>query len=494
MRTLTTIALIAAVAVFTSGCSDDTNTNGGGGPNGATNATTNNANTQPNAEPGDRDGDGLTDDEEAALGTDPDNPDTDGDGISDGDEVDGGTDPTSADTDGDGILDSSEIIIGTNPSEPDQSCGDDRYTARVEEKPVDIIFVIDNSGSMDDEIVGVENNINDNFATIIEASGIDYRVIMISRHGRASSNDICVAEPLSGTSCSPIPDNPVNGPRFFHYDYRISSRDSLQRVLWTWDEPDVHGTAPDGWRGWLREDAFKVFVEITDDGSTAELPGGLEPTAENFENALFNLEPSHFGTPGRRNYRFHSIVGIADNSPASDPWQPQQPVVNDECPDAVRPGIEYQRLSIATGGLRYPVCQWQSYDPVFQEIAQGIIDEARIGCELALPEVPEDLAVDPNAIVLQYVDPPDSLPRQITRSNVDNCGDSNFYVENDTIKLCPLLCQEVSATETGDLYVYAGCQEGGECVPTSGIEVDCDDQIDNDCDGFVDRADVDCIL
>lgn len=41
----------------------------------------------------DSDGDGLSDDEERALGTDPFNPDTDGDGISDGDEVDCGSDP-----------------------------------------------------------------------------------------------------------------------------------------------------------------------------------------------------------------------------------------------------------------------------------------------------------------------------------------------------------------------------------------------------------------
>lgn len=41
----------------------------------------------------DSDGDGLTDDEEADLGTDPNNPDTDGDGVTDGDEIAGGTDP-----------------------------------------------------------------------------------------------------------------------------------------------------------------------------------------------------------------------------------------------------------------------------------------------------------------------------------------------------------------------------------------------------------------
>ena len=44
-------------------------------------------------EDGDDDGDGLSNQEEADLGTDPNNPDTDGDGLADGDEVTLGTDP-----------------------------------------------------------------------------------------------------------------------------------------------------------------------------------------------------------------------------------------------------------------------------------------------------------------------------------------------------------------------------------------------------------------
>ena len=64
----------------------------------------------------DVDGDGLTNDEEIALGTDPRNPDTDGDGLSDGDEVHiYHTNPLLADTDGDGQSDASEIMAGTDP-------------------------------------------------------------------------------------------------------------------------------------------------------------------------------------------------------------------------------------------------------------------------------------------------------------------------------------------------------------------------------------------
>ncbi len=67
----------------------------------------------------DTDGDGLTDDEEAVLGTDPLNPDTDFDGLLDGEEVNVyGTDPTNPDTDGGTIGDGVEVANGTDPLDP----------------------------------------------------------------------------------------------------------------------------------------------------------------------------------------------------------------------------------------------------------------------------------------------------------------------------------------------------------------------------------------
>jgi outer membrane protein OmpA-like peptidoglycan-associated protein len=69
----------------------------------------------------DDDGDGLTNAEEKALGTDPRNPDTDGDGLNDGEEVKTyRTDPKNPDTDGDGIADGMEVKDShTDPTKAD---------------------------------------------------------------------------------------------------------------------------------------------------------------------------------------------------------------------------------------------------------------------------------------------------------------------------------------------------------------------------------------
>lgn len=67
----------------------------------------------------DSDGDGLFDEQERLMGSNPNNPDTDGDGLSDFEEVvTYGTNPVKADTDGDGYSDKDEIDQGYNPLGP----------------------------------------------------------------------------------------------------------------------------------------------------------------------------------------------------------------------------------------------------------------------------------------------------------------------------------------------------------------------------------------
>lgn len=72
---------------------------------------------------GDLDGDGLTNERETELGTDPENADSDGDGVGDGDEVTAETDPLDhrsfTDADGDLVPDAVELAEDTNPGDAD---------------------------------------------------------------------------------------------------------------------------------------------------------------------------------------------------------------------------------------------------------------------------------------------------------------------------------------------------------------------------------------
>ena len=141
----------------------------------------------------DSDNDGLTNDEEADLGTDPNNPDTDGDGILDGQEVntdntnplddcdsiggvplgtsdcdndgltneeetDLGTDPNNADTDGDGLTDGEEVLIVDDPltdavpenaSDPLDPC-DPLLTPDCNANPIDLSIekIVDNDNPL----------------------------------------------------------------------------------------------------------------------------------------------------------------------------------------------------------------------------------------------------------------------------------------------------------------------------------------------------------
>lgn len=74
------------------------------------------ATSSPPAAAVDSDNDGLTDEQEQQLGTDPNKPDTDGDGLTDFEEVSTyQTNPLKADTDGDGYPDGTEVKSGYNP-------------------------------------------------------------------------------------------------------------------------------------------------------------------------------------------------------------------------------------------------------------------------------------------------------------------------------------------------------------------------------------------
>lgn len=97
---------------------DGQEVNAGTDPNVPNDGEGDDSEDDPNENNDDPDEDGLTNTEEAALGTLPDVADTDKDGLSDGAEVKThGTDPLNPDTDHGGVTDGAEVRRGTNPKD-----------------------------------------------------------------------------------------------------------------------------------------------------------------------------------------------------------------------------------------------------------------------------------------------------------------------------------------------------------------------------------------
>jgi hypothetical protein len=347
------------------------------------------------------------------------------------------------------------------PDSRDEVCVATRAEAEVVTEPVDVVVLLDNSLSMIDEAKSMEANLNDNFATILAQSGIDYRVILISSHRESdnllSATSVCISSPLSAGGQCPA-QRPVFGERFFHYSVDVGSHDSLTLLLDTYAgrRPDDYGLAPGGWSQWLRAGAQKVFLELTDDDS-------LVP-ADIFLSSLTSAAPAQFGTdPSRPTLVWHSIVGIAEKAAPAEAYQPGEPIELGRCSgnlnSVFNAGATYQELSRLTGGLRFPICQFGAYDVVFRTIADAVISTTRIACGFAVPNPPAGTMLDFDKVAVSYA-PGDGGPVQIFGQVTDAaaCQRDTFLAEPGGITLCAGACDAVRADPGATVDVLFTCE------------------------------------
>jgi len=346
-------------------------------------------------------------------------------------------------------------------------CARQRVVLREIRRPLDVILVLDNSVSMALELEAVERSINRNFGSILEASGADYRVILISRHrtqGRAQTDAaktaICVTQPLSALGTCPA-QRPGPTARFFHYDADIDSTDSLSRIVETFDTPDrLNRFTELGWREWLREGSRKVFLEFTDDNS---LDSGSE-----FAQRLTALAPEHFGSDFERPaYVFHSIIGLAERVPAGTAYGPDEPLVHDRCEKngglAPSSGQAYQALSRASGGLRYPLCALGDYGAIFEDIALDGIRRSGVACSFGVPAAPAGKRLDTERLQLVRGSagddgrPSDNGTPLARVDSLDACQADAFYVDGDQLQLCPALCEQLTDSPDSTVSVEFDC-------------------------------------
>ena len=412
----------------------------------------------------DSDGDGISDEDEIADGTDPDLADTDGDGLDDGREKELGTDPNSQDTDGDGIPDGLEVEFGSDPTDPnDDSCAGEVAEATEGKVGADVILVIDTSSSMGGEAAQVEARINNDLAARMEAGGVDYRIIMLADFGQNDGPDdtdptLCIGPPLSPQDCAAtLPGKPPSGERFFHYDTVVDSRDSLTVAVNEFDDAAGDNGANSGagqhlggWGTLLREDSIKFFMEISDDNANS--------SATDFDTQLKAKYAAMYQTADPLRYVFHSIIGIAANG-TSAAWPASEPVQNQTCgTGAVNEGAVYQQLSRSTGGLRFPLCNNDNFDAIFNAVADDVVAGVRLPCSFDPDPTGQGMVALGNAIMVYKAGGQDNHELFRAVENEAACEDGAFYLDdNDIFQLCPATCSRVTEDNAGKITIRVGC-------------------------------------
>jgi hypothetical protein len=402
---------------------------------------------------------------------------------------------------------------------PDAACASSTSTATIERLPVDIIWMIDSSSSMRQEIERVQEGMND-FAALIESRDLDYRVILLSLRAdpcasdadcdsdgetcslpngvcvarvcspscgagftctdgfcRSNRHPVCIPSPLAGdTQCG-------DGPRFFHVELDILSTQPIEQLLGTlaqspgYAEGESRGSAP--WRDLLRPDATKTIVVVTDDNArTCALPGtgrcaaGDPPiTSTSLEDFPGGPNPFNGETLGPgiltdtygslfEGYKFSAIYGWGSETDPSvrcsySDGQPQ--------PDSSGP--TYTELVRRTDGVRAQICadasEWTAF---FTDVASAVERGTRIECNIAIPAAPEGFFFDRDLINV-FVDVGEGAERIGFSQDEAGCTATGGWYYDDPeepteVILCPATCDRVqeSSGTVRNVDVQFGCE------------------------------------
>lgn len=316
-----------------------------------------------------------------------------------------------------------------DPTNDDSSTGEACAEVKVEaeniKQPADIIFVIDNSGSMDFEEAAVQDNMND-FSSEIIASGIDAHVVLLSNY------NICIDPPLGSGGC---PNFDTKEPTFLHINDGIGSNDALQKLI-------AHKA---DWEPSMRPDGFKHIVIVSDDDS--------DLSAGSF-NDMFKAFGGTYS-----DYRLHAIVGLWD-------FEDVGKCFGDAfcCATIAAEGKEYKSLTGLTGGVLGALCDngKQDFGALFAALSTEVISEAKIACEWVIPDA-MGMDIDFGKVNVDYndgVNPAKAIPKV---DDLAACMNLEAWYYDDPmnptkILACPALCTKIQGNEMASVDVKFGCE------------------------------------
>jgi hypothetical protein len=352
------------------------------------------------------------------------------------------------------------------PFDTDAACAVVTAQAQAEYRPVDIMWVVDNSGSMKAPVDEVKKGLNA-FAALVSGKSLDYKIIMLSLRDKASPitynggtrYPVCIPPPLAGD------DNCGNGPRFFQSSIDIKSTQPLEQFLGTLGQTkgylpgDERGGEP--WRMQLRPDATRTIVIVSDDNSrlTAAdfetFAGGKNPNNPLFDLPPGILDPSWNGL--FTGYTFDGLYGWgSDTNPATICTYPDRTMPPSS-------GTVYTALVQKTGGVRAKICDGAStWGPFFDAVAQAVGNTARLSCEFDIP-TPDGGMLDPTLVNVSVASPTGATGL-VKVSGPTGCTSGGWYYDDETaptkVLLCPSSCDAAQSAVSagGSVHIHFGCK------------------------------------
>lgn len=329
---------------------------------------------------------------------------TDGDGDASDEDDDGFDDDGNGDG---GVFDVGSADDGGGVDDPEE-CAELVADAEVGNQPADIIIVIDNSNSMAGEIAAVQVNMNA-FSAQIAGAAVDPHVIMISGFEYNSDSGICVPPPLGSGMCPNADHNP---PGYWRVNNWVGSHSALQRVVAHYAD----------YQPALRPTAATHVVVITDDNS--------DWSAQSFVDQFTALDPNF------DDFILHAIINGS--------------------------GTVYSQLAMQTGGLVSNI-NAGDFQPIFDELANGVVATASLACEYEIPALPPGQQFQPDQVNVEFSDGVGgTLPIGWVSDAASCAGVSDGWHYDDplaptSIVLCSQTCDAIQGYEQASVKVIFGC-------------------------------------
>ena len=370
-------------------------------------------------------------------------------GCSDSGAGDTDSDGNGGDPDGGGSgSDSITHTDGGSFTDDFEECAIYDETARNTRGPADVVIAIDNTPSMYNEIEEVRANMN-RFSSLVEEQGLDLHIVLVSCFTEEclrqdNWHTICVDPPVGAADAcgEEANEDDSNPPGYLHVDSSVESRKTLESIV------DTHAQ----WSGMIRDNAAKHVVVVSDDND--------DWTAEEFNTAFLALDARFEG------YQFHGIFAYLDKEEACAISE-SEPCCTYSAPDGE--GAVYKELVQLTGGVSGDLCL-QDFDPVFDELATAVVESARLNCEWAIPEPPEDMTLEPGLVNVIYTDGSGSrfmIGRIPSEEQCDQVEHAWFYDDPDDpayIRICPQTCEWIQGQPGARIIVEFGCESVWEPV------------------------------